>query len=316
MNQALRTGAEAQAERSRAARAWRSASRTGDVASTAMPEVDLITLADAGAFVSREHQAHLAALGVRDWQVDTTAATFAFTDAEGARHQGRAHLVGTSSPAYGTWLWGWRNVNGFPQPFVRQSERVRTLGERYAIPEFTSASLPLDDDLPQTLLDAVKAVTGLTAHHAAPTGNGETRAWLLLDDASLALPAPTVARAVGVVTSGLARGGATDHRRALTAWAEQRGVTLTRIDDDVAELALTDGSLQVRFDAAGRIAGLGRRLRSTPRPAPSPEPQSPPVPREPEPVLVEQAPDPVQDAVHRDPVLPPRRRLLQRLLGR
>jgi hypothetical protein len=272
-----------------------------------MPAVDLITLADAGAFVSREHQAHLDAMGIRDWRVDAAAATFAFTDAEGLPHRGRAHLVGTSSPADGTWLWGWRNVNGFPQSFVRQSERVRALGERYAIPEFTSSSLPLDDDLPLTLVDAVKAVTGLTAHHAAPTGNGDTRAWLLLDDPSLALPAPTVARAVGVVTSALAGGGAADHRRALTAWAEQRGVTLTRIDDEVAQLALTDGSLQVRFDGAGRIAGLGRRLRSTPGPAPSPVPQAPP---EPEPVVV------IRPPLRLDPVLPPRRGLLQRLLGR
>ena len=285
-----------------------------------MPEVDLITLADAGAFVSREHQAHLDALGIRDWQVDAAATTFAFTDAQGGPHRGRAHLIGTSSPADGTWLWGWRNVNGFPQAFVRQSERVRALGERYAIPEFTSGSLPLDDDLPQTLVDAVKAVTGLTAHYAAPTGNGETRAWLLLDDASLALPAPTVARAVGVVTSALAGGGATEHRRALTAWAEQRGVRLTRIDDEVAELALTDGSLQVRFDGAGRIAGLGRRLRSTPtpRPTPSPAPQAPPIPRAPEAVVAApaQGPGPGHQLEPEDPAAPPRRGLLQRLLGR
>ncbi|MBW4040831.1 MAG: hypothetical protein HIU86_01715 [Acidobacteria bacterium] len=277
-----------------------------------MPEVDLLTLADAGAFVSREHQAHLDAMGIRDVQVDAAASTCTFTDAQGTRRTVRAHLIGTSSPTDGTWLWAWRNVNGFPQPFVRQSERVRALGERYAVAEFTSASLPLGEALPQTLIDAVKAVTGVTAHRAVPTGNGETRAWLLLDDPSLALPAPTVARAVGVVTSALAGGGATDHRRALTAWAEQRGATLSRVDDDVAELALTDGSLQVRFDGAGRISGLGRRLRSTPGRTPSPAPQPPPIPPEPtpSPAAVDRAP------VRADPVAPPRRGLLQRLLGR
>ena len=284
-----------------------------------MPEVDLVTLADAGAPVSREHQAHLVdTVGIADWQVDAATSTFSFTDAQGEQRRVRAHLIGTSSPADGTWLWGWRNVNGFPQPFVRQSERVRALGERYTIPELTTASLPLDDELPQRLVDAVKAVTGLTAHYAAPTGNGETLAWLLLDDPSLALPAPTVARAVGVVTSALAGGNATDHRRALTAWAEQRGVTLTSVGDDVEELGLADGSLQVRFDATGRIAGLGRRLRATPRPRPQapPEPASEPGP--------ESTPLPAAEPPAGDPSAPPpipaappaRRGLLQRLLGR
>jgi hypothetical protein len=208
-------------------------------------------------------------------------------------------------------------VNGFPHAFVRQSERVRALGDRYAIPEFTTATLPLDDRLPQTLVDAVKAVTGVTAHYSAPTGNGGTRAWLLLDDPSLALPAPTVARAVAVVTTALADGSAVDHRRALTAWAEQRAVGLEQLEPDLAQLTLSDGSLQVRFDDADRIAGLGRRLRTAtvPRarePEPEPVPEAPavqPVEDEPSPPI--QDPDRVSAAGP-----PPRRGLLQRLLGR
>lgn len=284
-----------------------------------MPEVDLVTLADAGAFVSREHQAHLAAVGIHDGRVDAAAATFSFTDDAGVQRVVRAHLVGTSSPADGTWLWGWRNVNAFPQPFVRQSGRVRTLGERYAVPEFTTGSLPLTDDLPLALVDAVKAVTGMTAHHETATGTGETHAWLLLDDPSLALPPPTVARAVGVMTSALAGGSATDHRRALTAWAQQRGVGLRRVDADVEELSLTDGTLQVRFDAVGRIAGLGRRLRRSPTATPSPQPQTPPAPPQPappQPAPTEPASVPPEPAPALQTRPQPRRGLVQRLLGR
>jgi hypothetical protein len=268
-----------------------------------MPEVDLVTLADAGAFVSREHQAHLQdTIGIADWRVDAGAGTFAFTDAAGAERRVRAHLIGTASPTDGVWRWGWQQADGFPAAFVRRSSRVRDLGERYGIPELTTGSLPLDDDLPQTLVDAVKAVTGTTAHHVAGVGPGDTVAWLLLDDPSLALPAPTVARAVGVVTSALAAGGATDHRRALTAWAEQRHATLTRVEDDLEQLTLSDGSLQVRFDASGHISGLGRRLRSAPKPvATTPEPEPAPV---------------VEERIEVPPPLPARRGLLQRLLGR
>ena len=277
-----------------------------------MPEVDLVTLADAGAFVSHEHQSHLAdSVPMHDWRIDAARSAFVYTDGTGAERAVGAHFIGTSSPDEGTWLWGWDNINGFPEPFVKQAERVRRLGERYAIREFTHAVLPLTDDLAPALVRAVKAVTGVTAHFSAPTGNGSTRAWLLLDDPALALPRPTVARAVGVVTSALAGTGTVDHRRALAAWAQQRGATLTEAGEDVVELTLDDGSLQVRFDAGGRIAGLGRRLRATPRP-PEPEP-------EPEPVAVaEEVPEPLPPPLQEAPEAlepAPRRGLLQRLLG-
>ncbi|MGT2427188.1 DUF6882 domain-containing protein [Amnibacterium kyonggiense] len=304
-----------------------------------MTDVDLAALADAGAFVSREHQAHLAsAVRLDRWRVDPAGAAIVLTDDDGAEHRLRAHLVGTASPDDGTWLWGWENPNGFPHAFVRQSERVRDLGRRYAIPELATATLPLEDGLPERLVDAVKALTGLTAHHVAPTGNGGTRAWLLLDDPALALPAPTTARAVGVVTSALASGGAGDHRRALTAWAQQRGAGVDHVATDVDRLTLADGSLQVRFDSGGRIAGLGRRLRAsgsqTPvppaassaaaePPLPQPQPQPDAASAEPEPV--ERVPVPVPVPVPAAPVepqpegtagAPARRGLLQRLLGR
>jgi hypothetical protein len=277
-----------------------------------MSEVDLATLADAGAFVSHEHQSHLAeAVRMSDWTVDAARSAFRYTDGDGAEHEVRAHFIGTSSPDDGTWLWGWDNINGFPPAFVKQSERVRALGERYAIPEFTHRTLPLTDDLAQTILRAVKAVTGLTAHFSAPTGNGATRAWLLLDDPALALPRPTVVRAVAVLTSALAGSGPVDHRRALTAWAQQRGVALTDEGADVVGLTLDDGSLQVRFDPSGRIAGLGKRLRATDPPVAAAAPDPVPV-QVAEPRHAPVAP-PVRPAPTREP--PTRRGLLQRLLG-
>lgn len=283
-----------------------------------MAEVDLAALADAGAFVSHEHQSHLAELVRADgWRIDAAGSALVFLDAEGRERSVRAHFIGTSSPEDGTWLWGWDNINAFPKPFVKQGERVRALGERYAIREFTTATLPLEEDLPATLLKAVKAVTGVTAHFSAATGNGGTRAWLLLDDPYLALPEPTVARAVAVLTSALAAGGPADHRRALLAWTEQRGVGLVHVDQDVDELALPDGALQVRFDVADRIAGLGKRLRTAPEPdaAPAPVPApvtaATPLPGPAEPPRPEPGVDPLPEPEAEEP----RRGFLQRLLG-
>lgn len=287
-----------------------------------MADVDLAALADAGSFVSHEHQAHLAdAVKIGRWRIDAATSALVFTDGGGAERRVRAHFVGTSSPADGTWLWGWENINGFPSAFVKQAEKVRALGERYGIAEFTSARLPLDDELPGVLVRAVTAVTGVTAHFSAPTGNGETLAWLLLDDPSLALPPPTVSRTVGVVTSALSGSGPVDHRRALTAWSSQRGVGESAPGPDIVELTLSDGTLQVRFDAANRVSGMGRRLRSVPKRTPSPAPQAPPAPPQ---VVAPEPPTPTlaeeRAALAAEPQAPSRparrRGLVERLLGR
>lgn len=288
-----------------------------------MAEVDLAALADAGSFVSHEHQAHLAdVVRIGEWRVDAATSSLVFTDGDGVERRVRAHFVGTSSPADGTWLWGWENINGFPHAFVKQAEQVRALGERYGIAEFTAARLPLDDELPGTLLRAVKTVTGVTAHFSAPTGNGETRAWLLLDDPSLALPPPTVSRTVGVVTSALSGSGPLDHRRALTAWSSQRGVGESTPEPDIVQLTLSDGTLQVRFDTANRVSGMGRRLRSVPSPpadsevASAPPPPAPHGPPGPPGATVEEQ----RAALAAEPSAPTlsarRRGIVDRLLGR
>ena len=87
------------------------------------------------------------------------------------------------------------------------------------------------------------------------TGAGGTRAWLLVDDPAVQLPPPTVARTVGVVMSGLAGGGVTDHRRALVAWAEQRDAVVEDGGSGAVRVHVSDGSVRVRFEG-DRIVGI------------------------------------------------------------
>jgi hypothetical protein len=87
------------------------------------------------------------------------------------------------------------------------------------------------------------------------------------------------------------------------------------VDEDVDELVLDDGSLQVRFDGAGRIAGLGRRLRGRVPAAVQPvDEPAVPVP----PAIDDPAPElPMAAAPEEDEAgeAPRRRGWLQRLLG-
>lgn len=268
----------------------------------AVPDVDLAALADAGAFVSHEHQDLIAArFGAGRPVVDPATGTVRFTDRDGGERRVRAHFIGTSSPTDGTWLWGWENINAFPDAFVRQARRMRAFGERHGIAELTTATLPLEPDLPVRLLRAVKTVTGVTAHLSSPTGIDDTRAWVLLDDPEFGLPEPTAVHAAGVITTALAGVPIADHRRALTAWAAQRDVP-TEDRDGVVVIRLTDGVLRVRIDGDGRIGGVTTRL--------GPDADAPADP----PAAVE-VPSAAPAAATR--AAPPRRRsMLDRLLGR
>ena len=76
-----------------------------------------------------------------------------------------------------------------------------------------------------------------------------------------------------------------------------------------------DGALQVRFDVADRIAGLGKRLRAAPQPEAAAEPEAPAhvEPQERQDSRPEPSPAPLPDA---EPTAEePRRGFLQRLLG-
>ncbi|MFD1722852.1 DUF6882 domain-containing protein [Amnibacterium endophyticum] len=276
-----------------------------------MPDLDLTALADAGAFVSQEHQEHLAGtFGMRTLSVDPAAGRVAFTDAAGARTVWRAHLLGTASPEDGTWLWAHENVNGFPDAFVQQSRRVRAFGRKHGVEQLAVPRLELDDELPGRLVRAVKALTGLTAHVTAPIGTGSTKAWLLVEDDALRLPPPTVARTVGVVMSGIAGTGVADHRRALTAWAEQRGAVVEP-GEGVARVHVSDGTVRVRFDDADRIVGISTGRGSDERAVPGADPAPVPPTDTERPGSEPEAPaeSPAEEAA-------PRRGWLARLLGR
>lgn len=223
-------------------------------------------LVDDAAFLSHEHQLQLADdHGDDAWGAEMAEGTFTFTAASGETTTCRLQFLGTAAPGPGSWMWAWNNVNGFPDDVLRAAEKTRETGLR----EATEAELPLADDLPYRLALAAKAVTGSWTHYSAPVGGG-TRAWFLLDAASLALPAPSVPRVVRVLSEGLLSVTVVDHRRAVASYAAARGLETT---DDGGALALTlpDGSVTVRFDEHGRIAGIEATARRAAEPVHEPD---------------------------------------------
>jgi hypothetical protein len=224
-------------------------------------------LVDDAAFLSHEHQLHLADHHGDDaWGAEMAEGTFTFTSATGEPTTCRLQFLGTAAPGPGSWMWAWNNVNGFPDDVLRAAEKTRETG----LHEATAAELPLTDDLPYRLALAAKAVTGSWTHYSAPVGGG-TRAWLLLDADDLALPAPSVPRVVRVLSEGLLSVTVVDHRRAVTSYATARGLETTE-DGGTVMLALPDGGVTVRFDEHGRISGIEATARRATEPVHDPWP--------------------------------------------
>ena len=225
----------------------------------------LTDVLDDGAFISLERQRRLAELvgaegpyGQR-WDVDLTVGVLSFTGRDGTLET-PAHVIGSAAPGPGTWMWAWHNVNDFPDAAVARAAQVRDFGTRFALPELTTAEVPLRGEPRQ---DAVEyaVVAGLVAgglpHYTAAVG-GSTIVAFVVDEPRAALPEPSVATAATVISEALGNGAVVDHRRALAAYAELRGLGLEASGPD-AVLVAADGRLTVRFDELGRITGLGAR---------------------------------------------------------
>ncbi|MDN5551796.1 MAG: hypothetical protein L0G54_13860, partial [Brevibacterium sp.] len=106
-------------------------------------------LVNRAVFFSTEMQTHFGALiADAEWEVDFTSNPHLnFTSAEGTVLRGRPHLLGSESSAQSTWLWGWENVNEFPEPVVSLAHEVRKFGAAEDVAELITEELPLDEEL-------------------------------------------------------------------------------------------------------------------------------------------------------------------------
>ncbi|WP_204985582.1 DUF6882 domain-containing protein [Mycobacteroides franklinii] len=227
-------------------------------------------LIDRAAFLSTEHQQELLdGPGQAAWDVDLPSQSFVFHSDPPTTLS--CDFLGSASPEAGSWLWGWENVNGFPDGVIALAGTIRDYGEANGIPELTSAQIPLDDDtaidIAHRLTLAAKSVSGKYAHYSGPTG-GRTRVWLLLEGPAVALADPSVIRIPRVITETLDQGVLFDSRKALQSYALLRGLDTRWETDNLAHLVAPDGEIAIEFDDIGRISRMNLHAE---RPTPAPE---------------------------------------------
>ncbi|MCC2818190.1 hypothetical protein LK537_12880 [Lachnoclostridium pacaense] len=53
-------------------------------------------------------------------------------------------FIGSGSASSNTWLWGWKNINGFSGKIVQTAQHAKELGEHWNLEPLTKAEFPLD----------------------------------------------------------------------------------------------------------------------------------------------------------------------------
>ncbi|WP_144761845.1 DUF6882 domain-containing protein [Curtobacterium sp. 9128] len=216
-------------------------------------------LIDDGVFLAHEAQLALVdRFGDHDhWDVDLAAGVFHFSGANPATFP--VQFVGTAAPGPRSWLWAWANPGEQAEQVRSAAMATRAMGERMGVPELVQAEVPFDiepaDDEPRagyelgwSMSIAARLASGTWFGYSADVGGG-TRIWLLLE--GLLFDAPSVPRMMRVFSEGIDTIEVRDHRRAVASWASLRGVPW-----DGHTMQLSDGTLSVRFDDRGRLAGL------------------------------------------------------------
>lgn len=212
-------------------------------------------LVNRAVFLSTEAQTHFGRLiADADWDVDFSRdPLLTFTSEGTVVLEARPHLLGSESSTQGTWLWGWENINEFPEVVVATSHEVRKFGASHDIAELTEAELQLDEELALRLTLASKEATDTWTHYPAAAGAGTT-VWLLVDDPSLTLPEPTVRASVRALMQGLTQTTVTDHRVALESYVDKRDIPTVSLPDGGLRMVFSDGAADLSFDDQRRIA--------------------------------------------------------------
>ncbi|MFD6389845.1 DUF6882 domain-containing protein [Nocardia sp. NPDC060259] len=230
-----------------------------------MSGVTLANLLDDAALFSFEHQLHLMdVVGDRPWSVDLRAGRFTFTG-EQPIECSAVHLLGSAAPGPQSWLWSWGNPAGYPETVTGLAQSARDFGIHHRISELANVEVPFAalpgtptqaEGAVNTFMDACKAISGAWTAYNGPVGGG-TRAAFLIEHPLFQLPAPAAPRITRVLQQGLTEFPLNDHRRALHAYANHRGLTITWSADYTQSTVTGPGfTATLTFDELARTKSI------------------------------------------------------------
>jgi hypothetical protein len=231
--------------------------------------VSLAGLLDDAMFLSLEHQLHLTdVLGNHEWRCNLDVPSFTVTGDHPLTCTAM-HFLGSAAPGPRSWLWSWAGQSEFAPAATALAEWLHGFGEQHGITELTTAELPFaelpgapDDpgNAAWALVNAAKAASGRWSSYVGDAGGG-TRVAFLIEHPDFALPPPEGFRVMQVLREGLFL-GITNHRRAVQSYATGRGLDVAWTEGSAA-LSVSGQSLNIGFDALGRVSAIKGTLNAT-----------------------------------------------------
>lgn len=115
-----------------------------------------------------------------DWYVDFEKGTLTL-----GKYEFRVQFLGSESYVSNSWLWGWENVNGFPDNLLGQAHIARTYGQTWGLEPLMYAQCELNDTFNGHNFSMV--VCGALAedrcYYRCPTAGGQGAAFVALCEA-------------------------------------------------------------------------------------------------------------------------------------
>lgn len=204
------------------------------------------------AAASLEKQLALADLiGEAGWQLDLALGTISF----GATLSFPVQILGSESQYSNTWLWAWANTqSNLPAAQVQAARRIRDLGLREHIDEFTEASVSLEQLTGHQIALVATGIIGADAYYRGPYAGGAI--FVLLE-------APIVRQHVDGSTLHLIKVFnqlislfPMDHRRALKAYLRHRRYTPVETAVGIEAVGVDGAVIRASFDSHGRLVKL------------------------------------------------------------
>lgn len=211
-------------------------------------------------------------IGDAPWSVDMPGASITF-ETEPEPTQFDIQFLGTYSAANQSWMWGWNNVNGFPDRVIETVLAVREAGRERGVDVVTREVVELGEDItPNDLIVIAKALTKPAGSLLLPVGEGTVVALLL---PSMDVQPISSLDLILVLSGALEQVPLTDHRAALRAIDGLGGLRIVQegadADASLIEVETADGRVAIEFDPEDRIFRM-ETVTTEPEPEPNSQP--------------------------------------------
>ncbi len=183
----------------------------------------------------------------QDWELQFSAGEIRF----GAKKY-PLQFIGSESNQSSTWMWGWNNVNNFPDSVIRLAQAARDFGERHHLAELKNPQLRINDINNGLILSVIACNLSEQncCYFRVPHEHGN--AWVAFSE----IPEPQTlgaAQIMSVILDSI-RKYDLDHRLFLQAFLTQNGTSFengaTRITAQLDQKIVAD------FDDKGRIISM------------------------------------------------------------